>query len=105
MCTKLIKPSVPTPPHLRTLKQSPVDQVQNSVKTTVLLYYSADGSTGTDQEVERRRINLLETSLSETLTRSTRWREDTSKICTINSDQYVRLRRPGYGISLLSPPV
>ena len=69
MCTKLIKPSVPTPPHLRTLKQSPVDQVQNSVKTAVVLYYSADGSTGTDQEVERRRINLLETSLSETLTR------------------------------------
>ena len=46
LCTKLIKPSVPTPPYLRTLKQSPVDQIQNSFKTTLLLYYSADGSTG-----------------------------------------------------------
>ena len=69
MCTKLIKPSVPTPPHLRTLKLSPVDQVQYPTKTAVVLYYSADGSTGSAEEVERRRMDRLETSLSETLIR------------------------------------
>ena len=67
MCTKLIKPSAPTPPHLRTLKLSPVDQIQYSIKPTALFYYSADGSAEAE-EVERR-VNLLETSLSETLTR------------------------------------
>ena len=67
--TKLIKPSLPTPPHIRTLKLSPVDQLQYSVRNSFILYYSADGRAGTDQEVERRRINRLETSLSETLTR------------------------------------
>ena len=65
--TKLIKPSAPTPPNLRILKLSPVDQIQYSIKPAALLYYSADGSAGAE-EVERR-INRLETSLSETLTR------------------------------------
>ena len=65
--TKLIKPSAPTPPHLRALKLSPVDQIQYSIKPTALFYYSADGSAGAE-EVERR-INRLEMSLSETLTR------------------------------------
>ena len=65
--TKLIKPSAPTPPNLRILKLSPVDQIQYSIKPAALLYYSADGSAGAE-EVEQR-INRLETSLSETLTR------------------------------------
>ena len=69
LCTKLIKPSIPTPPHLRTLKLSPIDQLKYPIKAAILLYYSADGSTGSTEEVERRRMDRLETSLSETLTR------------------------------------
>ena len=65
--TKLIKPSAPTPHNLRILKLSSVDQIQYSIKPAALLYYSADGSARAE-EVERR-INRLETSLSETLTR------------------------------------
>ena len=68
MCTELIKPSAPTPPYLRTLKLSPIDQIQHSIKTAVFFNYSANSSTRIE-EVERRRINRLETSLSETLTR------------------------------------
>ena len=66
-CTKLIKPSAPTPPHLWTLKLSPVDQIHYCIKPTALFYYSADGSAEAE-EVERL-VNILETSLSETLTR------------------------------------
>ncbi|RVW93264.1 Pelargonidin 3-O-(6-caffeoylglucoside) 5-O-(6-O-malonylglucoside) 4'''-malonyltransferase [Vitis vinifera] len=68
LSTKLIKPSSPTPSHLRTLKLSPIDQLfTHTAKPSTSYYYSADSSSSRSEDVERR--TRLETSLSETLTR------------------------------------
>ena len=66
--TKLVKPASPTPSHLRTLKLSPLDRQFSFMSKPYGLYYYSGGDS--DQDVERRRrIEQLETSLSEILTR------------------------------------
>lgn len=67
LSTKLIKPSSPTPSHLRTLKLSPIDQLFTyTVKPSSICYYSAESSSSRSEDGER--LNRLETSLSEILT-------------------------------------
>ena len=63
---KLIKPSSPTPSHLRHLTLTPVDRLAPPIKASNIFYYPAKGSNPA-VDVERR--NRLETSLSEILTR------------------------------------
>ncbi|KAL6347286.1 hypothetical protein AAG906_013722 [Vitis piasezkii] len=63
---KLIKPSSPTPSHLRHLTLTPVDRLAPPIKASNIFYYPAKWSNPA-VDVERR--NRLETSLSETLTR------------------------------------
>uniref|UniRef100_A0A2N9HNM7 Uncharacterized protein n=1 Tax=Fagus sylvatica TaxID=28930 RepID=A0A2N9HNM7_FAGSY len=59
---KLIKPATPTPPHLRSLKASSIDQLQPPIHGAFILYYHANG----DENGERSK--RLEQSLSEILT-------------------------------------
>lgn len=64
---KLIKPSSPTPSHLRTWKLSPIDQLVPQVKPAFVFYYPAHGTSSKVENVER--CQRLEKSLPGTLTR------------------------------------
>ena len=59
---KLIKPATPTPPHLRSLKASSIDQLQPPIHGAFILYYHANG------DENSKRSKRLEQSLSEILT-------------------------------------
>ncbi len=59
---KLIKPATPTPPHLRSLKISSIDQLAPPTYVTFILYYHANG----DENDGKRKG--LQKSLSEILT-------------------------------------
>ena len=60
---KFIKPATPTPPHLRSLKVSSIDQLQPPIHAAFILYYLANGDENGDHRSKR-----LEKSLSEILT-------------------------------------
>ena len=60
---KLVKPSTPTPPHLRSFKTSSIDQLAPQAYVPIILYYHA--SNGDEIDGKRKR---LEKSLSEILT-------------------------------------
>ncbi|KAK9286874.1 hypothetical protein L1049_015280 [Liquidambar formosana] len=63
---KFIKPSSPTPHHLKKMKLSFIDQIAPSVYPPFIFYYPADGSSRCRAEnIERR--DRLEKSLSDTL--------------------------------------
>ncbi|KAL6347240.1 hypothetical protein AAG906_013676 [Vitis piasezkii] len=64
---KLIKPSSPTPSHLRTWKLSPIDQLVPQFKPAFVFYYPAHGTSSKVENVER--CQRLEKSLPGTLTR------------------------------------
>lgn len=61
---KLIKPSIPTPNHLRTLRLSFIDQLSPSAYGSFIFYYLSNGNNTISEKIE-----LLENSLSETLIR------------------------------------
>ncbi|GMY32504.1 acetyl-CoA-benzylalcohol acetyltransferase-like [Fagus crenata] len=60
---KLIKRATPTPPHLRSYKISPIDQLAPTFYVRTILYYLANGDENDDGRRKR-----LEKSLSEILT-------------------------------------
>ncbi|RVW69827.1 Acetyl-CoA-benzylalcohol acetyltransferase [Vitis vinifera] len=65
---KMIKPSSPTPPHLRNLMLSPIDQGAPHTYVPTLFYYPISGSNGSSRGENIERRKRLETSLSDTLT-------------------------------------
>ncbi|RVW36672.1 Vinorine synthase [Vitis vinifera] len=105
LSTKLIKPSSPTPSHLRTLKLSPIDQLFTyTTKPSAIYYYSAESSSRSE-DVERR--NRLETSLSETLTRfyplAGRYIKDSHSVdCNDEGAEYLEAKVEGQLSQLLS---
>ncbi|XP_059639218.1 pelargonidin 3-O-(6-caffeoylglucoside) 5-O-(6-O-malonylglucoside) 4'''-malonyltransferase-like [Cornus florida] len=64
---KLIKPSSPTPDHLRTYKLSFFDQLAPLAHVPFLFFYTAPAATNTAKDINIHK--QLETSLSQTLTR------------------------------------
>ncbi|GFY95710.1 hypothetical protein Acr_11g0000160 [Actinidia rufa] len=62
-----IKPSSPTPPHLRTYKFSLLDQLIPPIYTPTVLFYSS-GACANPTDLTSQRIQLLKQSLSKALT-------------------------------------
>ncbi|KAJ9704319.1 hypothetical protein PVL29_002740 [Vitis rotundifolia] len=108
LSTKLIKPSSPTPSHLRTLKLSPIDQpFTYTVKPSAILYYCAESSSSSSRSEDVERRNRLETSLSETLTRfyplAGRYIKDRHSIdCNDEGVEYLEAKVEGQLSQLLS---
>ncbi|KAK3200242.1 hypothetical protein Dsin_023657 [Dipteronia sinensis] len=98
MSRKLLKPSVPTPNHLKTLKLSCIDQLAPSAFGSFIFYYPSNGDL-TISEKEAR-LEKLEKSLSETLTRfyplAGRYIEDRDSIdCNDEGAEYLNARVDG----------
>ena len=62
-----IRPSCPTPPHLRTFKLSLLDQLIPAPYAPIILFYTSPDTTSKISEVPKR-LELLKQSLSDTLT-------------------------------------
>ncbi|XP_057489883.1 stemmadenine O-acetyltransferase-like [Actinidia eriantha] len=67
--TETIRPSSPTPHHLRTHKISFLDQLHPTIFSHVALYYLVDKTNGNGNRNLPDVLNLLKESLSKTLTR------------------------------------
>ncbi|CAK7346039.1 unnamed protein product [Dovyalis caffra] len=63
-----VKPSSPTPPHLRNYKLSLLDQLNPASYTSILLFYPMNDNTSTSNFCVPKRLELLKQSLAETLT-------------------------------------
>ncbi|KAH7574576.1 hypothetical protein ACOSQ2_009016 [Xanthoceras sorbifolium] len=94
----LIKPSVPTPNHLKTLKLSFIDQLAPAAFGSFIFYYPCNGDlTISDKEA---RLERLEKSLSDTLTLfyplAGRYIEDGDSIdCNDEGAEYLEARVDG----------
>ncbi|KAE8023654.1 hypothetical protein FH972_009326 [Carpinus fangiana] len=62
-----IRPSFPTPPHLKSYRLSLLDQLAPPIYVPILLFYSADGFRTNEDHITM--YNRLKKSLAETLTR------------------------------------
>lgn len=94
---KLIKPSIPTPNHRRTLKLSCFDQLAPAAFGSFIFYYPANPNSSSENE---SKLTKLENSLSETLTRfyplAGRYIEDENRIdCNDEGVEYVNTRIQG----------
>ncbi|KAK6253302.1 hypothetical protein QUC31_015022 [Theobroma cacao] len=65
---KLIKPSNPTPHHLRDLKLSCFDQIAPPTYSSFVYFFPADNRISTSTSIQDERLEKLENSLSEVLT-------------------------------------
>ncbi|THG22536.1 acetyl-CoA-benzylalcohol acetyltransferase-like [Camellia sinensis] len=65
--TNLVKPSIPTPLHLKNYKLSFIDQLASPIHFGILFFFLSDGQQDTDHNP--RLCDQLENSLSKTLTR------------------------------------
>ncbi|XVE94424.1 hypothetical protein REPUB_Repub02eG0007300 [Reevesia pubescens] len=92
--TQNIKPSSPTPQHLKIFKFSLLDQLIPSRYAPIILFYSMDDSTS-HLEIPNR-LELLNKSLSNTLTRfyplAGRFKDDLSIECNDEGAYYVEAR-------------
>ncbi|KAI3957762.1 hypothetical protein MKX01_007593 [Papaver californicum] len=66
---EMIKPSKPTPPHLRNFKLSLLDQFLPPFYFPIVLFYPANDGHESNNNDQIRKANILKKSLSETLTR------------------------------------
>ncbi|MCL7051672.1 hypothetical protein MKW94_029940 [Papaver nudicaule] len=68
---EIIKPSSPTPPHLRNFKLSLIDQLLPPFYVPIVIFYPASDDHGTNSNIhdQSSKSELLKKSLSETLTR------------------------------------
>ncbi|XVF63543.1 hypothetical protein PTKIN_Ptkin09bG0095200 [Pterospermum kingtungense] len=93
--TQHIKPSSPTPQHLRIFKLSLLDQLIPSPYASIILFYPMDDDSNTHLDIPCR-LELLKKSLSNTLTRfyplAGRIRDDLSIECNDEGAYYVEAR-------------
>ncbi|MCL7027550.1 hypothetical protein MKW94_028542 [Papaver nudicaule] len=66
---EMIKPSTPTPPHLRNFKLSLLDQLLPPFYFPIVLFYPANDGHESHNNDQSSKANILKKSLSETLTR------------------------------------
>ncbi|KAF9610466.1 hypothetical protein IFM89_022430 [Coptis chinensis] len=94
---EIIKPSSPTPAHLRSYKLGLLDQYQPPIYVRILLFYSANGVV--DRHKNAKTTNLLKKSLSETLTVfypvGGRFNDDQSIDCINDGVEYLEARVTG----------
>ncbi|OVA20485.1 Transferase [Macleaya cordata] len=64
-----IKPSSPTPLHLRIFNLSFLDQIAPTIYVPIVLFYTNDGDADDTKVTEASRLDVIKNSLSETLTR------------------------------------
>lgn len=95
-----IKPSSPTPHHLKTLELSVFDQIASDVYVLLLFFYRPHNSSVTSAEIS----NIPKTSLSKTLTLFYPWAgqfqyndsiccNDRGVVCFLKSKSTVRYKR------------
>ncbi|KAI3995000.1 hypothetical protein MKX01_019814 [Papaver californicum] len=66
---EMVKPSKPTPPHLRNFKLSLLDQLLPPFYFPIVIFYPANDGHESNNNDQIRKANILKKSLSETLTR------------------------------------
>ncbi|XP_057506559.1 (13S,14R)-1,13-dihydroxy-N-methylcanadine 13-O-acetyltransferase AT1-like [Actinidia eriantha] len=69
LSSKVIKPSIPTPPNLKNYKISFLDQLATPVHFGIIFFFLSNGKEDETANEMARRCDHLEESLSETLTR------------------------------------
>ncbi|KAK8642287.1 hypothetical protein V6N13_011638 [Hibiscus sabdariffa] len=93
---QLIKPSSPTPQHLKILKLSLLDQLIPAPYAPIILFYPTDHDAATHLEIVPNRVELLKISLSDTLTRfyplAGRIQDDLSIVCSDEGAYFVEAR-------------
>nr|QXN66177.1 acyltransferase 2 [Boswellia serrata] len=96
ICEEHIKPSSPTPQHLKNFKLSLLDQLIPSPYAPIILFYPTKGSTSTSLLDIPKRSALLKQSLAETLTRfyplAGKIKDDLSIECNDEGAYYVETR-------------
>ncbi|KAK8580766.1 hypothetical protein V6N12_071018 [Hibiscus sabdariffa] len=94
--TQLIKPSSPTPPHLKIFKLSLLDQLIPAPYAPIILFYAPDHEATTHPEIIPDRVELLKKSLSDTLSRfyplAGRIKDDLSIVCNDEGAYFVEAR-------------
>ncbi|GMI91392.1 hypothetical protein like AT3G26040 [Hibiscus trionum] len=89
--TQLIKPSSPTPQHLKIFKLSLLDQLIPAPYAPIILFYPTD-----HDEIVPNRVELLKKSLPDTLTRfyplAGRIKDDLSIVCSDEGAYFVEAR-------------
>ncbi|KAI3896140.1 hypothetical protein MKX03_013607 [Papaver bracteatum] len=66
---EFIKPSTPTPPHLRNFKLSLIDQLLPPLYVPIVMFYPANDGHESNNNDQCSKANILKKSLAETLTR------------------------------------
>ncbi|TYJ34772.1 hypothetical protein E1A91_A05G192400v1 [Gossypium mustelinum] len=94
--TQLVKPSSPTPPHLKIFKLSLLDQLIPAPYAPTILFYPMDYDSTSHLEMDPNRFELLKKSLSDTLTRfyplAGRMKDDLSITCDDQGAYFVEAR-------------
>jgi shikimate O-hydroxycinnamoyltransferase len=94
---EIVKPSSPTPHHLRNFRLSFLDQIAPPFYTAIIFFYDTNQDRLNSDQLERS--SSLKKSLAETLTRfyplaGTLMYEDFSIICNDEGVDYIQARAP-----------
>ncbi|KAK8551692.1 hypothetical protein V6N13_120137 [Hibiscus sabdariffa] len=93
---QLIKPSSPTPQHLKIFKLSILDQLIPAPYAPIILFYPTHHDAVIHLEIVANRVELLKKSLSDTLTRfyplAGRIQDDLSIVCSDEGAYFVEAR-------------
>ncbi|MBA0720490.1 hypothetical protein Golax_008107 [Gossypium laxum] len=94
--TQLVKPSSPTPPHLKIFKLSLLDHLIPAPYAPIILFYPMDYDSTSHLVMDPNRFELLKKSLSDTLTRfyplAGRMKDDLSITCDDQGAYFVEAR-------------